>query len=393
MAIGPKTYETAGQPLGLAAHQLTVQTGEALTELHQQVIRDPDSINRAMRAYDVKVNKALTEWNRQWRDWADQDLATAYLRGYRHTEEELRRLGIARAADGTISERSPLAGRGYDLLPPREIPSSLRQRFSAAPNHLTFFNVFRRAAYHNLEGTHLQVVRATKDLYRDVAVQAGSKMFREADIFARRKFSQSMLDDFARRGIQSVTYRNGRKVSIEAYSEMVGRTMSGHASVQASLNRYEEYGYDLLQVSSHFRACPLCVPWEGRILSASGNNPNYPSLDEAIGGGLYHPNCAHDIGPYHPGLSPAQEVRVSPEEQRLIDRHGYRPAQEIAYKAQQQQRHIERQIRHWKRREATSLDSATKAKSRRKVLDWQKAQRAHLKKNPFLPRDYKRERV
>jgi hypothetical protein len=41
----------------------------------------------------------------------------------------------------------------------------------------------------------------------------------------------------------------------------------------------------------------------------------------------------------------------------------------------------------------TALDSATKAKAHRKVLDWQKAQRNHLAKNSFLPRKYEREAV
>jgi hypothetical protein len=236
-------------------------------------------------------------------------------------------------------------------------------------------------------------MRAANDLFRDVAVQAGEQRFKESDIFTRRQLSQDMLNDFAQRGVQSITYKNGKKVSIEAYSEMVGRTMSGHAAVQASLNRYEEYGYDLVRVSSHFRACPLCVPWEGQILSQSGLDYNYSSLDDAIASGLFHPNCAHDITAYFPGLSPDQELRVDPEEQKLINQHGYKKAQEIAYKAQQQQRYIERNIRNWKMKEITALDDAAKAKAHRKVLEWRKAQRNHLAKNPFLPRKYEREAV
>jgi hypothetical protein len=104
-------------------------------------------------------------------------------------------------------------------------------------------------------------------------------------------------------------------------------------------------------------------------------------------------NCAHDVSPYIPGLSPDLEVRVSKEEQALIDQYGYKKAQEIAYKAQVQQRYIERQIRSWKKRELTSLDDVAKAKAHRKVLDWQKLQREHLQLNPFLPRKYDREAV
>ena len=102
-------------------------------------------------------------------------------------------------------------------------------------------------------------------------MQAMEKNFKETDIFTRRKLSQDMLDDFAQKGLQSITYSNGRKVSIEAYSEMLGRTMSGHAAVQASLNRYAEHGYDLVRVSAHFRAIHV-RSLEG-VLSEWGRNP------------------------------------------------------------------------------------------------------------------------
>lgn len=118
------------------------------------------------------------------------------------------------------------------------------------------------------------------------------------------------------------------------------------------------------------------------------------TLDEAIAAGLLHPNCVHSLNPYFPDLSPKQlKTPVDPAEQKLIDQHGYRKAQEMAYKAQQQQRYIERNIRTWKMREVTSLDPAEQIKAHKKVLEWQRAQREHLKQNPFLPRKYEREGV
>jgi len=391
--INPRTYETVGASLGVSAEKLTEQVGKALTNVHGKLIIDPTLVNQAQRQYSTRVNKALSEWNKKWKVWADDDLATAYLQGVKHTDTELVQLQSKRKPEGTISSQTPLAGNDIPLLPSRAIPRKITKAFSGVPNHLTFYNTFRRAAYHNLEGSTLQVLRVSNDLFRDVAVQAGSQMFRESDIYTRRALSQSMLDDFAKRGIQAVTYKNGRKVSIEAYSEMVGRTMSGHSAVQASLNRYEEYGYDLVRVSSHFRCCELCARWEGKVLSQSGKSSKYPSLNTAVSAGLYHPNCVHTISPYFPGLSPKQEIHVDPAEQKLIDKHGYTEAQKIAYKAQEQQRYIERQIRDWKMKEITALDPTARTKAHQKVLDWRKTQRTHLEKNSFLPRKYEREGV
>jgi hypothetical protein len=391
MSINPKTYEGIAYTLTDAAAQVTDDVAGALTELHKALIKDPDNLSRIADIYTKRVAQASRRWEKNWRRWADEDLANSYQQGVYHTDLELERLresGVnLREPDHPIPDSQPLAGRIRVLTESRDIPSQIKSNFQDIPNHLTAYNVFRRAAYHHLEGTTLQIARASNDLYRDAAVQAMEKNFKETDIFTRRKLSQAMLDDFAQKGLQAITYSNGRKVSIEAYSEMVGRTMSGHAAVQGSLNRYAEHGYELVRVSAHFRACPLCVPWEGKVLSLEGS-VSYPSLDEAINAGLFHPNCAHDISAYIPGLSPALEVRVDPAEQKLIDQYGYSEAQRIVYKAQQQQRYIERQIRSWKRRELTALDDVTKAKAHRKVLDWQHAIRKHVKENPFLRRPY-----
>lgn len=397
MPINPQTYEGVAYGLAEAGAQVTYGVAEALTELHKAVIENPENLSRAADIYAKHVAKASAKWEKEWRKWADEGLLDAYIQGVKHTDAELanlRKVGIrVHPPTEPIPEGAVMARNLPPMTLPLDTPRWMEKAFIDIPNHLTAFNVFRRAAYFSLEGTALQIIRAENDLYRDVAIQAGSQMFRESDIFTRRAFSQSMLDDFAKRGVQAITYSNGRRMSIEAYSEMVGRTMSGHAAVQGSLNRYAEHGYDLVRVSAHFRACDLCVPWEGKVLSTNGMNPDYESLDSAISAGLFHPNCAHDVSPYIPGLSPDQEVRVSKEEQALIDKYGYREAQEMAYKAQVQQRHIERQIRSWKKRELTSLDEMTKVKAHRKVLDWQAMQREHLTANLFLPRKYEREAV
>lgn len=396
MAVNPKTYEGLAMGLSDAGHKVTRDVGKALTDLHRGVIKDPDNLSKLAGAYTEKVRHASKEWEKNWRQWADDDVLRGYRHGVSHTNIEMNKLKQAgkniRPPNQPLPDKVPLAKNMPTITDDLPITDAMRRKFRMMPNHLTAANVFRRAAYHNLEGTSLQILRASNDLYRDVAVQATSKAFKEADVFTRRQLSQSMLNDFAQKGVQSIVYKDGKKMSIEAYSEMVGRTTSGRAAMQGSLNRYAEHGYDLVRVSSHFRACDLCIPYEGAVLSQSGDS-NYESLDSAITQGLFHPNCAHDVSPYIPGLSPEQEVRVSPEEQALIDEHGYSKAQKIAYKAQARQRGIERHIRNWKMRETTALDSGTQRKARRKVLEWQKAQRAHLQRNPYLPRKYQREAV
>jgi hypothetical protein len=160
--------------------------------------------------------------------------------------------------------------------------------------HDTIIDLFKASAAGYLGRTEFQILRAANDLFRDAAVTAGETTFREGDILTRQTVAQAQLDEFARKGITAVVYSDGRQMPVNSYAEMVGRTMTGNVAVQGNLNRYQQHGFDLVLVSQHFGACKLCAPWQGRILSQSGQNMKYPPLSAAIQAGLFHPNCFVD---------------------------------------------------------------------------------------------------
>jgi len=41
--------------------------------------------------------------------------------------------------------------------------------------------------------------------------------------------------------------------------------------------------------------CRSCFPWEGRILSVSGKDPDFPTYEDAKAAGMFHPNCVHTL--------------------------------------------------------------------------------------------------
>lgn len=386
--INPTSYDRYSGPLASAGQQVTLGIGAALKKYWRQLISQP--LNNGNMAFRAAVAYQATKWTNEWKQWTDEELALSYLDGISHTDKELAAMGIVRQPSRPISHNSPLL--------PRVLSSSFEvattsDRFSGYANHTGFYGLFRQAAHQHLEGTDVRIMRSALDLARDAAVKAGEQVFRESDIFTRQKFAQEMLRDFADKGIRALQYYDGRWVSLESYSEMVGRSLSGRCAVQASLNRYQEYGYDLVRITAHFRACPLCTPWEGRVLSHSGESAEYPSLGEAVEAGLFHSNCAHNLNPYFPGISEELPVFMDPAEQTLVDRYGYHRAQEISYIAQQRQREIERHIRAWKRRETVALTSEESTKARAKVREWQAAQREHVSQHPYLPRLYAREQI
>jgi hypothetical protein len=122
----------------------------------------------------------------------------------------------------------------------------------------------------------------------------------------------------AEQGLDSVTDKSGRGWSLDRYSEMLFRTKAVQARNYGFANRLVENGYDLVQVSSHFSSCPLCEPWQGKILSVTGKTKGYPTLAQAESDGLFHPNCRHAINAITPSL--ANKTRAyDPEKKTLTD--------------------------------------------------------------------------
>ncbi|MBN2545723.1 MAG: hypothetical protein JXB50_08000 [Spirochaetes bacterium] len=387
-------YSKYADNLIFDSQEVVFSVGQAYKELQKSIIKDPTNIDKYKKIYDKKISKIAKEFDINWKKWADEDLPTAYIKGIKDAENNLSKVGVNSSITDPITNGRMLL-REFPIPPAiPAIPGQVSMLFSGKyADHETFFGVFRQSAYYSLDGQQVQIMRYSDDLFRQTASMVAENNFNEMDIFTRRKFSQEMLDEFARKGVQSITYKNGARYSIDTYSEMVGRTLTSRCAIQANLNRYMQSGWDLVIVSAHFMCCELCSPYEGQTLSINPGHQVYESLDDAIRNGLYHCNCIHDLSPYFEGISDEIIPSVSDGEQRLIDEYGRDEAQKIAYEAKQKQRYIERKIRNWKRRETVSIDSGSKDFSSKKVRIWQAKQREHLKENPYLPRKYEREQI
>ncbi|MCE5200830.1 MAG: phage minor capsid protein [Armatimonadota bacterium] len=212
-----------------------------------------------------------------------------------------------------------------------------------------------------VNSTHLRMLRVTQDIYRN-AVAAGAAQVVNGTQTVREAV-QGVLNQFADHGISGYRDSVGRWWNAQSYAEMAVRTAAGNAADQGHIDKLQANGQNLGIVSSHGNCCSLCAPWEGRVVSFSGESKKYPSLQTAIDAGLKHPSCRHTIGLYIEGVTRPHDVPYDPE----------------AYKARQQQRLNERQIRRWKRREAVAITPEEKKKAHVKVQQWQAAQREHIK--------------
>lgn len=242
--------------------------------------------------------------------------------------------------------------------------------------------------------THLRILRQTMDVYRDVVARAASAPLLGAQ--TRRQAAQTALDAFANRGVTGFIDRAGRSWELRSYVEMATRSVVGRAAVDAHTDRLAAAGVDLVIVSQAPEECPLCRPWERKILartgptgarsveaehaaSADGRTVTVRvagSLPEARAAGLMHPNCRHDVSAYLPGVT------------QIPAAHPTR----ATFEDSQQQRYLERQVRKWKRREAAGMDDAARRAARAKVRAYQ-ARIRELVADTGLPRKSHREQL
>lgn len=368
--ISENTFERLSLEITDQAEELVLYALLQLRQISERLIENPNA--------SINQRRELQRLQRQWEQylaeaeaWLENELADSYIRGI----ETGNRVGgaVAVGAFASIGLLTP-------PLPPSQPSPEIVKKFNKYPEHIQTFSRFKASAQEQLRMTRLPILRQQGDRIRDIIAEASATAYREGDVFTRRQFSQELMRRFSNEGITGVTYRNGRRVQLDSYSEMVARTQTQQAYNQANWNRLQERGNDLVVISVHYPCSDLCEPYQGRVFSISGSSGQYPSLDSAIDGGLFHANCKHHSSGYsHRDKAPDRDI-------------GTRENREM-YEAQMRQRQIERNIKGWKRREVSSVDPLQRDKAKAKVREWQKAQRTHIKENSFLRRSSHREQI
>lgn len=162
--------------------------------------------------------------------------------------------------------------------------------------------------------------------------------------------TRKTIRELAQKGIPAFVDKRGREWSPEAYVMMDMRSTLGNTARAAQDARCDQYGINLIEVSSHMGARPLCAPYQGRIFSRDGSKGvttdgaggkiYYTPLSETSYGqpaGLFGINCGHVQYPFAPGIN-FQRYFPYPKEEN-----------DERYRQFQQQRAMERSIRAAKR--------------------------------------------
>lgn len=171
--------------------------------------------------------------------------------------------------------------------------------------------------------------------------------------FSRGQVVRKLINDLSSSGIKIINYQDsGRNYTMESAAKMLVRTTLNQMTGDISLMNAEDMGQDLMELSAHAGARPSHAEWQGQIVSLSGDNDKYLTLDDVGYGdvtGFMGANCRHNWYPFFEGISERNWTKeklddIDPEPFEFEDK------EYTYYEATQKQRQIERTIRKYKHR-------------------------------------------
>ncbi|MEG0168288.1 MAG: phage minor capsid protein, partial [Ruthenibacterium sp.] len=198
-----------------------------------------------------------------------------------------------------------------------EIETLLQEQFKEADGSSEAFLGINADKVNALieEINHTQVnvqkasLRFLDDVYRKTILKADAAF--AAGGVTMQQATDRAVRDFLSAGINSIEYRNGRRVNIATYAEMALRTSSARAMLFGEAQKRVRLDIDTVLVSQYGAYSNTCLPWQGIVYiddvwgeytgesngsyGISRNGHQYPLLSVAVRGGLFHPNCRHTL--------------------------------------------------------------------------------------------------
>ena len=220
------------------------------------------------------------------------------------------------------------------------------------------------AVEHDMKTAQTAVLRYANDQYRKIIFQ--SQVAASSGAITYEKAVDMATSDFLKNGLNCITYSNGAVHNIVSYADMAVRTASKRAYLMGEGQKRQEWGVSTVILNKRFNACPLCMPFEGKVLiddvwsGGSSKDGPYPLMSSAMAAGLYHPNCKDKHSTYFEGISSKPESRYYEEKPAIKER------QLIENKLN----HAKRQAKSYNRLAKNSLDAENQETYRARATEW-----------------------
>lgn len=161
--------------------------------------------------------------------------------------------------------------------------------------HQRAIDVLAQNMQGNMRNATQFVGRRVGDAFRRAGVDQAAKKMATGSTWRdmQKKLTQELLDT----GLTCFVDSAGRKWRLDSYAEMVARTTTREAASVAVQNECQEFGVDLVKVTTHSPTCGHCAPKQGKVFSLSGRDKRYPAMTDELRP-PFHPHCRHVLTPY-----------------------------------------------------------------------------------------------
>ena len=321
---------------------------------------------------NLKKHKAEeTELGIEWTQWQaiqleelqrfKQEAAKKYGLEFKSMNKKIRETIANAALQGASDEELNVLKaleKGYVLKRERGLSAGFFQ------TNQKRLDALMNAVEHDMKTAQTAVLRYANDQYRKVIFQ--SQVAASSGALTYEKAVDMATSDFLKKGINCITYSNGAVHNIVSYADMAIRTATKRAYLMGEGQKRQEWGVSTVILNKRFNACPLCMPFEGKVLiddvwsGGTSKDGPYPLMSSAMAAGLYHPNCKDKHSTYFEGVSPKPESRYYKEKPVIRER------QLIENKLN----HAQRQAKSYNRMAKNSLDAENQEKYRARATEW-----------------------
>ena len=326
-----------------------------------------ESMTRNLKKHKAEETELGIEWT-QWQAIQleelhrfKQEAAKKYGLEFKSMNQKIRETianaSLQGASDEELNVLKALE-KGYVLKRERGLSAGF---FQANQKRL---DALMNAIEHDMKTAQTAVLRYANDQYRKIIFQ--SQVAASSGAFTYEKAVDMATSDFLKNGINCITYSNGAVHNIVSYADMAVRTASKRAYLMGEGQKRQEWGISTVILNKRFNACPLCMPFEGKVLiddvwsGGSAKDGNYPLMSSAMAAGLYHPNCKDKHSTYFEGISSKPESRYYEEKPVIKER------QLIENKLN----HAKRQAKSYNRLAKNSLDAENQETYRARATEW-----------------------
>ncbi|XZK31211.1 phage minor capsid protein [Clostridium perfringens] len=244
---------------------------------------------REIEKYRKKNKKLVEKYNKPIQEAINREIQGKFIQAQDNFEKLINEIKIQFPED--IKESQTVREYIAKELGKKATPQVEDKFFGVNEKKL---NALQETVTNDLKKAQYSVLRKMDDIYRQtifkthVYLQSGAKTINQAVDMATK--------DFLEKGINSITYKDGKQVNIASYAEMCLRTASQRATFLGEGKKRDEYGIHLVVVTAHANTCKMCEPWQGKVLiddvfSNGGDmeQKDYTLLSKAITAGLLHP--------------------------------------------------------------------------------------------------------